>query len=69
MGHVLLARSLKILLQNGVRHVTSAVYKPATNGLAEWIVQTFKAAIATITESISNLLPNFIFKYKDYSSL
>ena len=49
---------------NGIRHVTTAVYKPATNGLAERMVKTFKAALANSKDSWSVLLDKFLFKYR-----
>ena len=54
----------EFLKQNGIRHVTSAVYKPATNGLAERMVQTFKSALAQSKESYTTLLDKFLFKYR-----
>lgn len=49
---------------NGIRHVTSAVYKPSTNGLAERMVQTFKSALHSSKEHYSTLLDKFLFKYR-----
>ena len=48
---------------NGIKHIRSAPYHPATNGLAERFVQTFKQALhATIPErkSLSQKLANFL---------
>jgi transposase InsO family protein len=36
---------------NGVKYITSAPYHPATNGLAERSVQTFKQALRSMEES------------------
>ena len=36
---------------NGIRHITSATYHPATNGLAERAVQTFKQALRSVYQS------------------
>ena len=36
---------------NGIRHITSATYHPATNGLAERTVQTFKQALRSVYQS------------------
>ena len=47
-----------------MRHITSAVYKPSTNGLAERMVQTFKSALKTSKESWSVVLDKFLFKYR-----
>ena len=33
------------LKRNGVKHICLARYHPAMNGLAEWLVQTFKQAL------------------------
>ena len=36
---------------NDIKHIRSTPYRPATNGLAEWFVQTFKQALrAAATE-------------------
>ena len=49
---------------SGIRHVTSAVYRPATNGLAERMVQSFKSALATSKEPYTTVLDKFLFKYR-----
>ena len=54
--------------KNGIRHVTSAPYHPATNGCAERAVQTFKAALKKMKcsngETIMTLVNPFLFHYK-----
>ena len=37
-----------VLLSNGLKHIRSAPYHPASNGLAEHFVQTFEEAIGDI---------------------
>ena len=54
----------EFLSMNGIRHVTSAVYKPSSNGLAERMVQTFKRALSTSNEHVSVFLDKFLFKYR-----
>jgi len=52
---------------NGVKHIKSPPYHPATNGLAECFVQTFKQALrAALTDekSISWKLANFLLAYR-----
>jgi len=39
------AEFIAFLKGNGVKHFSTAPYHPATNGLAEWFVQTLKRAI------------------------
>ncbi len=53
---------------NGVRHITSAPYHPATNGLAERFVQTFKKAIKAMDNdniSLQHKIDNFLFIYRN----
>ena len=41
---------------NGIRHIFSAPFKPSTNGLAENMVKTFKAAMAKFKRGRSGLI-------------
>ena len=53
------------LSRNGIRHVTSAPYHPASNGLAERYVQTFKNAIRKSgTPDLEQELSRFLFCYQ-----
>ena len=50
---------------NGVEHITSAPYHPATNGLAERCVQTFKNAMRCNTNgSLRERVSRFLTKYR-----
>ena len=52
---------------NGIRHIKSAPYHPATNGLAERFVQSVKQALKTNISSgrpLSHRLANFLLTYR-----
>ena len=50
--------------RNGFRHIRSAPYHPATNGLAERAVQTVKNALRKTAGDIDTCLSRFLFQYR-----
>ena len=55
----------EFLTLNGIRHVRSAPYHPASNGLAERAVQTFKESMKKNTgDSIDTRVARFVFRYR-----
>ncbi len=68
-GPQFISEEFQIFLRNnGIKHVTSAPYHPATNGLAERFVQSLKNALrAMIHEklTLNQKLHNFLFAYRN----
>ena len=67
-GPQFIADEFRVFMRsNGIKHIKSAPYHPATNGLAERFVQTFKQALrAAMTEKkpLSQNLANFLLAYR-----
>ena len=56
----------EFMSRNGIRHITSAPYHPASNGLAERSIQTFKEAMKNAKGTdIETQLSRFLFHYRN----
>lgn len=56
------------MVKNGIKHITSAPYHPATNGLAECAVQTVKRGLKKETEgSMATRLAKVLMAYQTTS--
>ena len=67
-GQQFIAEEFQLFLKmNGVKHITSAPYHPATNGLAERFAQTMKQSLTSLTKgqgSTQTKLSRFLIKYR-----
>ena len=55
----------EFMQQNGIHHIRTAPFHPASNGLAERAVQTVKAGLKRLTgDSINTRLSRFLFNYR-----
>ena len=51
--------------KNGICHIKTTLYYPASNGLAESVVQTFKEGLKKLKEGpVETKLASFLFQYR-----
>jgi len=63
--HFVNALMKQFLKANGVRHITAAPYHPSSNGLAEWTIQTCKAAINKMSSgTLETKIQRFLLDYR-----
>ena len=54
------------MLKNGIQHTCVALYHPASNGLAERVVQSFKQGYAKLTGgTVETRVSRFLFGYRN----
>jgi len=53
----------EFITQNGIVHKRSSLYHPATNGLVERAVQTFKNGMRKLRGPLETRLSRFLFNY------
>ena len=57
----------EFISSNGIKHTKSAPYHPATNGLAERFIQTFKQSMKAMKQETSDMnkkIANFLLTYR-----
>ncbi|XP_062865163.1 uncharacterized protein K02A2.6-like [Trichomycterus rosablanca] len=68
-GPQFISEEFKLFMKkNGIKHFKSAPHHPATNGLAERFVQTFKRSIKAMEKeniSLQHKVDNFLFVYRN----
>ena len=52
----------KFMKENGIKHIKCLSYHPSSNGLAQWLVQTFKQAMKA--GKSDHRLTNFLLRYR-----